>query len=120
MKIILITSIIISSNSYIILIAEDNNNFDFSKNELCYGYIIPLPSGKDSTHETFQNSKVRFLVNDLLRENKTKWLNSKEITKILDISIGSVTNCLRKLRESGAVKFKESGHRNQFEYQFKK
>ena len=57
---------------------------------------------------------------DLLKENKTKWLNSKEITEILDISIGSVTNSLRKLRETGAVKFRESGNKNQFEYQFKR
>ena len=35
----------------------------------CYGFIIPLPAGKDSTYETFQNCKVRHLINDLLREN---------------------------------------------------
>jgi len=42
----------------------ENNNF-----EACYGYIIPLPGGYDTTYETFKNSKVRFLINDLLREN---------------------------------------------------
>jgi len=35
----------------------------------CYGFIIPLPSGNDSTSETFLNTKVRNLVNDLLRED---------------------------------------------------
>lgn len=57
---------------------------------------------------------------DFLKENKIKWLNSREISAALDVSIGSVTNCLRKLRESRSVCFKESGHRNQFEYRFKR
>jgi len=35
----------------------------------CYGFIIPLPAGNDSTSETFLNTKVRNLVNDLLRED---------------------------------------------------
>jgi len=35
----------------------------------CYGFIIPLPAGNDSTYETFLNTKVRNLVNDLLRED---------------------------------------------------
>ena len=35
----------------------------------CHGFIIPLPAGNDSTSETFLNTKVRNLVNDLLRED---------------------------------------------------
>ena len=57
---------------------------------------------------------------DYLKDTKIKWFNSREISAGLDVSIGSVTNCLRKLRESGAVQFKESGHRNQFIYKFKR
>lgn len=57
---------------------------------------------------------------DYLKSNKAKWYNSRDISAGLDVSIGSVTNCLRKLRESRAVQFRESGHRNQFEYKFKK
>ena len=57
---------------------------------------------------------------DFLKSHKIKWLNSREISKGLNVSIGSVTNCLRKLRESQSVQFRESGHRNQFEYKFKK
>ena len=57
---------------------------------------------------------------DFLRNKNQKWLTSREISAGLDVSIGSVTNCLRKLRESRAVQFRESGHRNQFEYKFKR
>jgi len=42
----------------------------------CYGFVVPLPSGEDSTDETFQNSKVRHLINDLLRENVTVYWSS--------------------------------------------
>ncbi len=37
--------------------------------ESCTGFIIPLPAGNDTTMETLVNSRARFLVNDLLREN---------------------------------------------------
>ena len=37
--------------------------------ESCTGFIIPLPAGNDTTIETLVNSRARFLVNDLLREN---------------------------------------------------
>ena len=37
----------------------------------CYGFIVPLPSGKNTSYETFLNSKARHLINDLLRENIT-------------------------------------------------
>ena len=57
---------------------------------------------------------------DFLKDKKAKWMTSREISAGLDVSIGSVTNCLRKLRESRAVQFRESGHRNQFEYKFKR
>ena len=42
----------------------------------CYGFVVPLPSGEDSTYESFQNSKVRHLINDLLRENVTVYWSS--------------------------------------------
>ena len=37
---------------------------------------------------------------DFLKGNKKGWFTSKEISKELEVSIGSVTNCLRKLRLS--------------------
>lgn len=57
---------------------------------------------------------------DFLKDKRAKWFTSRDISAGLDVSIGSVTNCLRKLRESRAVQFKESGHRNQFIYKFKR
>jgi len=65
---------------------QDSIFFDFSFGEKavsgkiidndCYGFVIPLPSGEDSTYETFKNSKVRHLINDLLREGITVYWSS--------------------------------------------
>ena len=54
-----------------------------------------------------------------LKKNKNKWFFSKEISKELDASIGSVTNCLKKLRENNAINFKGTKRKNQFKYRFK-
>jgi len=57
---------------------------------------------------------------DFLRKQRAKWYTSKEISHGLSVSIGSVTNCLKKLRNSKIIHFKETGHGNQFEYKFKR
>lgn len=67
-KNILIIFILLSSNFFLTSIVK-TNNIDISSMDECYGYIIPLPSGYDTSYETFKNSKTRFLINDLLREN---------------------------------------------------
>ena len=54
-----------------------------------------------------------------LKENKNRWFLSKEVSKQLGVSIGSVTNCLKKLRESKAINFKGTKRKNQFQYRFK-
>ena len=54
-----------------------------------------------------------------LKRNKSKWFLSKDISKRLETSIGSVTNCLKKLRKNNAIKFKETNRKNQFKYKFK-
>ena len=59
-------------------------------------------------------------VYDFLKKNKTKWFFSKEISKGLKVSIGSVTNCLKKLRKTRAIDFRETKRKNQFEYKFKR
>jgi len=59
-------------------------------------------------------------VYNFLKKYKTKWFFSKEISKKLGVSIGSVTNCLKKLRESSAINFKEAKRKNQFQYKFKR
>ena len=41
-----------------------------------------------------------------LRKHKTKWFTSKDIASKLHASLGSVTTCLKKLRDSSAVSFK--------------
>jgi len=57
---------------------------------------------------------------DYLKNNKRKWYTSKEISKGLKVSIGSVTSCLKKLRQSRTVQFRTSKNRNQYEYKFKR
>ena len=59
-------------------------------------------------------------VYSFLKRRKTRWFLSKEISKELEASIGSVTNCLKKLREDKAINFKETERKNQFKYRFKK
>jgi len=59
-------------------------------------------------------------VYSFLRRNKNRWFLSKDISKRLGVSIGSVTNCLKKLREGKAITFKETEWKNQFKYRFKK
>jgi len=59
-------------------------------------------------------------VYSFLKKNKNKWFFSKDIAKRVGISIGSVTNCLKKLREGKAIYFRGTKRKNQFEYRFKK
>jgi|TARA_B100001971_G_C18179178_1_gene531735 Mn-dependent DtxR family transcriptional regulator len=56
---------------------------------------------------------------DFLKKNKKKWFTARDISKKLKVSIGSVTNCLKKLRKSSSIQYRSSGRRNQFEYKFK-
>ena len=59
----------------------------------------------------------------LLKKHKTKWFTSKEIAGKLNASVGSVTTCLKKLRDSSAVSFKypnKSGQgKNSYIYKFR-
>lgn len=57
---------------------------------------------------------------DFLKANKTRWYTSKEISKKLKVSIGSVTNALKKLRNSRTVQFSTTDNKNQYEYKFRK
>jgi transcription initiation factor IIE alpha subunit len=59
-------------------------------------------------------------VYNYLKRYKRRWFFSKEISNGLGVSIGSVTNCLKKLRENKAISFKGTKRKNQFKYSFKK
>ena len=58
-------------------------------------------------------------VYSFLKSRKDRWFLSKEISNGLGVSIGSVTNCLKKLRLGKAVTFKGTERKNQFKYRFK-
>ncbi len=55
-----------------------------------------------------------------LKENRGKWFTSKDIAQGLRVSLGSVTNNLKKLRktEKDTIKFKLVG--NKYYYMYKK
>ena len=55
-----------------------------------------------------------------LKSNKGKWYTSKDIANLLKVSLGSVTNNLKKLRktEKDKLKFKIVG--NKYYYKFVK
>lgn len=59
-----------------------------------------------------------------LKANPDEWFTSKEISKKIEISLGSVTICLKRLREKDEVVFKKSGmrkgKRDQYLYKSKK
>ena len=61
---------------------------------------------------------------DFLKAHPNEWFTSKEISKGINISIGSVTVCLKKLRENNEVQYKsigkKGGKRFQYSYSFKK
>ncbi|MGV8168457.1 MAG: HTH domain-containing protein [Candidatus Nanoarchaeia archaeon] len=55
-------------------------------------------------------------VYDFLCKNKSKWFTSKEISEALNVSIGSVTMSLKKLRKTNIIKYKITGKRNTYSY----
>lgn len=58
---------------------------------------------------------------DFLKKYRTKWYTSKKISDKLKVSVGSVTNALKKLRHSNVVHFKRDNFkRNAFLYKFKR
>jgi len=57
---------------------------------------------------------------NFLKRNSKKWFLSKEVSKRLGVSMGSVTNCLKKLRESNSIYYKETKRKNQFKYKFRR
>lgn len=66
-------------------------------------------------------------VYDFLKNNKTRWMSARDIAGGLKASLGSVTNNLKKLRESKQIFFrmndrtiKPAGKKKIFEYRFKR
>jgi len=57
---------------------------------------------------------------DFLKGHPRQWFTSKEISKKLKTSIGSVTNNLAKLRKRKEVSFTTTGNRNEYKYCYKK
>lgn len=55
-------------------------------------------------------------VYDFLCENKNDWFTSRQISDALEVSIGSVTMSLKKLRKTNMIKYKMTGKRNAYLY----
>ena len=79
-----------------ISLSKNNITLTNNINQNCYGFIIPLPAGEDSTYETFLNSKTRNIINDLLRENLIVYWLSQDISIlssiIKDTSAGEINS----------------------------
>ena len=60
---------------------------------------------------------------NFLKDFPNEWFTSKEISKEINISIGSVTVCLKKLRDHNEIQYKaigkKGGKRPQYSYSFK-
>jgi predicted transcriptional regulator len=60
---------------------------------------------------------------NFLKDYPNEWFTSKDISKEINISIGSVTVCLKKLRDHNEIKYKaigkKGGKRTQYSYSFK-
>ena len=64
-------------------------------------------------------------VYDFLKKHRGKWHTSKEIADGLKASVGSVTTCLKKLRDSSAIDFEYGkglglSRKNAYVYKFRK
>ncbi len=59
-------------------------------------------------------------VYDYLLAHAGEWFTSREIAEALDISIGSVTMSLKKLRKTNIITFQNTGMRNTFKYTIKR
>jgi len=58
-------------------------------------------------------------VYDFLNNDRIAWFTSKEIAKKLNISLGSVTMSLKKLRQSGILHYRFTGNKHCYQYRFK-
>jgi hypothetical protein len=62
-------------------------------------------------------------VYNFLKDHPDEWFTSREISLGINISIGSTTVCLKKLRDNNEVYFKpigkKGGKRTQYSYSFK-
>lgn len=59
-------------------------------------------------------------VYEFLKKNPDNWFTSREISENLEVSIGSVTMNLKKLRKSKLISYRNTGKKNMFQYMFKK
>ncbi len=100
------TKIIIIS---FILIVSSFGNFtaknNIENNTIYYGVIVPLPSGDDTTVETFENSRVRVMINDLLRLNITVFWSNENFTALSKRFDSNVTTELLFIKGTFIIPF---------------
>ena len=91
--VLLILSLLISM-PYVNILAKKQKIND----SICYGFVVPLPQGKDTTLETFETSKVMNAINDLLRSNISVYWSKEDfcaLSKKID-SNDTITNLFFK------------------------
>jgi len=93
-----------------IIFAKETTKEDISS---CYGLIIPLPHGKDTTIETFQDTKVRNYINDLLREKIDVFWISEDINVLSSpFKDGSKRDTKEFIKGSFIVPFTDDVYKN--------
>jgi glycosyltransferase involved in cell wall biosynthesis len=95
-----------------------------------YKNIVVVDDGsEDDTYDVCSKHKVHLLrhiinmgqqeVFNFLKKHTGKWFTSKDISNMLDVSLGSVTNNLKKLRKTEKSFLKVRLEGNKYFYMFK-
>ena len=93
-----------------IIFAKEKTKGEISS---CYGLSIPLPHGKDTAIETFQDTEVRNYINDLLREKIDVFWISEDINILsAQFKDGSIIDTKEFYKGSFIVPFTDNVYKN--------
>ncbi len=73
------------------------------KSEPCYGFVIPLPAGEFIADETLRNSRMRELVNDLLRDNVSVFWLDQNLSVLTQGLYDASLPCTRRFKRGAVV-----------------
>ncbi|OIO64759.1 hypothetical protein AUJ68_05295 [Candidatus Woesearchaeota archaeon CG1_02_57_44] len=58
-------------------------------------------------------------VYDFLRDKRGNWFTTRQISEALEVSVGSVTNNIAKLKKNREILYRQAERANQYVYAFK-